>query len=61
MRCSKRSGSPHEALRPVNELAYGRQRLVEIAVSLGLKPKVLLLDEPAAGVPVGRDRQPSSR
>jgi ABC-type branched-subunit amino acid transport system ATPase component len=42
-----------EALRPVNELAYGRQRLVEIAVSLGLKPKVLLLDEPAAGVPSG--------
>jgi branched-chain amino acid transport system ATP-binding protein len=42
-----------EALRPVNELAYGRQRFTEIAVSLGLKPKVLLLDEPAAGVPTG--------
>ncbi len=40
-----------EALRPVKELAYGRQRLVEIAVALGLAPKVLLLDEPAAGVP----------
>jgi branched-chain amino acid transport system ATP-binding protein len=46
-------GLAEEALRPVNELAYGRQRLVEIAVSLGLKPKVLLLDEPAAGVPSG--------
>jgi ABC-type branched-subunit amino acid transport system ATPase component len=46
-------GLADEALRPVNELAYGRQRLVEIAVSLGLKPKVLLLDEPAAGVPSG--------
>ena len=34
-------------------LAYGRQRLIEIAVSLGLSPKVLLLDEPAAGVPSG--------
>jgi branched-chain amino acid transport system ATP-binding protein len=32
-------------------LAYGRQRLIEIAVSLALSPKVLLLDEPAAGVP----------
>ncbi len=35
----------------VRELPYGRQRLVEIAIALGLAPKVLLLDEPAAGVP----------
>ena len=41
-----------EALRPVKTLAYGRQRLVEIAVALALSPKVLLLDEPAAGVPL---------
>ena len=33
------------------DLPYGKQRLVEIAIALGLKPKVLLLDEPAAGVP----------
>src|SRR6185436_1284500 len=33
------------------DLPYGKQRLVEIAVALGLRPKVLLLDEPAAGVP----------
>jgi branched-chain amino acid transport system ATP-binding protein len=35
----------------VRDLAYGRQRLVEIGVALGLSPRVLLLDEPAAGVP----------
>lgn len=44
-------GIQDEALRPVKELPYGRQRMVEIAVALGLAPKVLLLDEPAAGVP----------
>ena len=40
-----------DARTPVQDLPYGRQRLVEIAIALGLKPKVLLLDEPAAGVP----------
>ena len=35
----------------VNEIAYGQQRLLEIALALALRPKVLLLDEPAAGVP----------
>jgi branched-chain amino acid transport system ATP-binding protein len=49
------------ALAPVchrltRELAYGQQRLVEIALALATKPKVLLLDEPAAGVP--RDESP---
>ncbi len=40
-----------DAGRRINELPYGRQRLVEIAIALGLDPRVLLLDEPAAGIP----------
>jgi len=37
--------------RRVSELPYGEQRLLEIAIALSLRPRVLLLDEPAAGVP----------
>ncbi len=47
----KRLHLAEDALRPVREIAYGRQRLVEMAIALGLRPRVLLLDEPAAGVP----------
>jgi ABC-type branched-subunit amino acid transport system ATPase component len=39
------------ATRETRHLAYGQQRLLEIALALATKPKVLLLDEPAAGVP----------
>lgn len=35
----------------VCDLAYGQQRLVEMALTLALRPRVLILDEPAAGVP----------
>ncbi len=34
-------------------LAYGKRRLLEIAIALACNPKVLLLDEPVAGVPAG--------
>jgi branched-chain amino acid transport system ATP-binding protein len=49
----ERMGLADAAAQPVVTLAYGRQRLIEIAVALALAPKVLLLDEPAAGVPSG--------
>jgi ABC-type branched-subunit amino acid transport system ATPase component len=44
-------GLVDNAAQRISELPYGRQRLVELAIALGLKPEVLLLDEPAAGVP----------
>jgi len=44
-------GIQADAAARITDLPYGKQRLVEIAIALGLQPKVLLLDEPAAGVP----------
>ena len=43
--------------RLTHELAYGQQRLLEIALALATRPKVLLLDEPAAGVPRGESQE----
>jgi branched-chain amino acid transport system ATP-binding protein len=40
-----------DCYQATRELPYGRQRLLEIALALATRPKVLLLDEPAAGVP----------
>jgi branched-chain amino acid transport system ATP-binding protein len=39
-----------------SDLPYGKQRLIEIALALAARPTVLLLDEPAAGVPTGESR-----
>jgi len=48
-----RLGLDDVAATLVRELPYGKQRLIEIAIALATEPSVLLLDEPAAGVPGG--------
>ena len=47
----QRFGLEADLDQPTRKLAYGKQRLLEIALALATRPKVLLLDEPAAGVP----------
>jgi branched-chain amino acid transport system ATP-binding protein len=49
--------APSEMRAATRALPYGRQRLLEIALALALRPRVLLLDEPAAGVPPGESRE----
>lgn len=46
-----------EANVRVRRLPYGKQRLVEIALALANQPRVLLLDEPAAGIPAGESTE----
>ena len=46
-----RFGLEAEMDQPTLKLPYGKQRLLEIALALATRPRVLLLDEPAAGVP----------
>lgn len=47
----ERFGLADVAERPTASLPYGRQRLVDLAIAMACRPRVLLLDEPAAGVP----------
>ncbi|RCW65234.1 ABC transporter ATP-binding protein [Pseudorhodoferax soli] len=48
-----RFGLRAHAATATEDLAYGEQRLIEMALAMALRPKVLLLDEPMAGVPKG--------
>ncbi|MDL5039391.1 ABC transporter ATP-binding protein [Comamonas sp. Y6] len=43
-------GLRDRAARPARELAHGQQRALEIAVALAADPKILLMDEPTAGM-----------
>jgi branched-chain amino acid transport system ATP-binding protein len=47
----RRFGLDGDLDQPTRKLAYGKQRLLEFALALAARPRVLLLDEPAAGVP----------
>ena len=49
-------GLGHLAARPLSETSYGERRRVEIAMALAQRPKVLLLDEPYAGLSIDERR-----
>ncbi len=46
-----------EANALTRDLPYGKQRLIEIALALATRPRILLLDEPAAGIPAGESSE----
>ncbi|MSO54764.1 MAG: ABC transporter ATP-binding protein [Rhodospirillales bacterium] len=50
-------GLDRDADTETRGLPYGKQRLLEIALALATRPKILLLDEPAAGIPAGQSAE----
>ena len=52
----ERVGLAHIAERPLSQTSYGERRRVEIAMALAQNPKVLLLDEPFAGLSIDERR-----
>ncbi len=50
MAALERTGLADRAHMPAGQLSYGHQRLLEVAMGLALKPRLLILDEPAAGM-----------
>jgi branched-chain amino acid transport system ATP-binding protein len=50
MEALERVGLAERAATPAGQLAYGHQRLLEVAMGLALKPRLLILDEPTQGL-----------
>ncbi|TGV93809.1 ATP-binding cassette domain-containing protein, partial [Mesorhizobium sp. M2D.F.Ca.ET.145.01.1.1] len=50
MSALERTGLADRAHMPAGQLSYGHQRLLEVAMGLALKPRLLILDEPTHGL-----------
>ncbi|MER8864902.1 ABC transporter ATP-binding protein [Mesorhizobium sp. M0751] len=53
MAALERTGLADRAQMPAGQLSYGHQRLLEVAMGLALKPRLLILDEPTQGLADG--------